>query len=310
MIRVILVRLLQAVPVLFVVATATFFLLRIAPGGPFDNEKRVSADMLERLNDYYQLNESLFNQYLIYMGNLLRGDLGPSFRYPAHTVNDLILSGLPISLELACYALLFALLIGVPAGLIAATAPNTWRDYTSMTVAMIGICVPAFLLGPILILVFGVYLQWLPVAGWGITWSDRILPTITLGSAYAAYIARLTRGGMLEMLNQEFIRTAYGKGLPHIVVLLRHALIGGLLPVVSFLGPAIAGLLSGSFIVETLFHIPGLGRFFVQAAFNRDYTTVLGTTLFFASLIFIFNMLSDAIATLMDPRIREHAKRV
>ena len=302
-------RLLQAIPVLFVVTTATFFLLRAAPGGPFDAEKRISSDMLERLNDYYMLNEPLLDQYLSYMSNLLRGDLGPSFRYPAHTVNDLIITGLPISLELAFYALLFALFVGIPAGVSAATAPNTWRDHVPMATAMIGICVPALLLGPLLILLFGVYLQWLPTAGWGITWSDRILPTITLGSAYAAYIARLTRGGMLEVINREFVRTAYAKGMPTSRVLPRHVMKSGVLPVVSFLGPAIAGLISGSFVVETLFHIPGLGRFFVQAAFNRDYTTVLGTTLFFAALIFTFNMLADGIAAWMDPRIRQNAKR-
>lgn len=301
------IRLLQAIPVLFIVATTTFFLLRVAPGGPFDNEKRVSQDMQERLNDYYQLNEPLVTQYFQYLHNLLRGDLGPSFRYPAHSVNDLILSGLPVSLELAFYALLFALFIGISAGISAAMAPNTWRDHLPMGAAMVGICLPAFLLGPLMILLFGIYLQWLPVSGWGVSWTDRILPTVTLGSAYAAYIARLTRGGMLDIVNQEFIRTAYAKGLPATHVLLRHALRGGLLPVVSFLGPALAGLVSGSFVVETLFHIPGLGRFFVQAAFNRDYTMVLGTTLFFAGLIFLFNMLSDSIATWMDPRVRHRA---
>jgi oligopeptide transport system permease protein len=309
MIILLLMRLLQVIPVLFVVTTATFFLLRAAPGGPFDNEKRVSADMLERLNDYYGLNEPLFSQYLQYMGNLLRGDLGPSFRYPAHSVNDLILTGLPISLELACYALLFALFVGIAVGSLASSAQGTWRDHAPMAAAMMGICVPALLLGPVLILVFGVYLQWLPPSGWGITWSDRILPTVTLGSAYAAYIARLTRGGMLEVINQEFVRTAYSKGMPAPYVLFRHVMKTGLLPVVSFLGPAIAGLISGSFIVETLFHIPGLGRFFVQAAFNRDYTTVLGTTLFYAALIFTFNMLADGIAAWMDPRARDNATR-
>lgn len=301
------IRLAQAIPVLFLVASATFFLLRIAPGGPFDSEKRISADMQERLRDYYQLNEPVFVQYLEYMGNLLQGDLGPSFRYPTHSVNELIATSLPISLELAGYALLFALGIGVLAGIIAAVSPNTWRDHLPMGAAMIGICVPSFILGPLLILLFGVYLQWLPVAGWGITWTDRVLPTVTLGSAYAAYIARLTRGGVLDLVNQEFVRTAYAKGLTPTHVMTRHVLKGGLLPVVSFLGPAIAGLISGSFVVETLFHIPGLGRFYVQAAFNRDYTMVLGTTLFFATLIFMFNLLSDSVASWMNPRTRHHA---
>jgi oligopeptide transport system permease protein len=190
------------------------------------------------------------------------------------------------------------------AGLMAALKPNTWRDYVPMSLAMIGICMPTLLLGPLLVLVFGIELEWLPVSGWGDVPGDKVLPSLTLGAAYAAYVARLTRGGMLEVLSQDYIRTARAKGLPERVVIFKHALRGGIIPVVSFLGPAFAGLLAGSFVVETVFQVPGLGRFFVQAAFNRDYTMILGTTTFLAALIIIFNLLSDVLAAWLNPRVR------
>jgi oligopeptide transport system permease protein len=205
---------------------------------------------------------------------------------------------------LGVYALCFALFIGVLAGILAALRPNTKQDYVPMTLAMIGICMPSFLLGPILILVFGIYLEWLPISGWGDLPGDKILPSITLGSAYAAYIARLSRAGMLEILSQDYIRTARAKGASDSRVVFKHALRGGLIPVIAFLGPAFAGLLAGSFVVETIFQIPGLGRFYVQAAFNRDYTMILGTTVFLSVLIVIFNLISDVLAAWMDPRLR------
>ena len=200
--------------------------------------------------------------------------------------------------------MLVAVVIGVLAGVIAALKPNTIQDYIPMSLAMVGICMPTFLLGPLLVLVFGIWFDWLPVSGWGSSPGDKILPSITLGAMYAAYIARLSRSGMLEVLSQDYMRTARAKGLPGHVVVIKHALRGGLLPVISYLGPAFAGLLSGSFVVETIFQIPGLGRFYVQAAFNRDYTMILGTTTFLATLIVLFNLLSDFLAAWLNPRLR------
>jgi oligopeptide transport system permease protein len=304
MARFVLLRLLQAIPVLLVVITATFFLVRFAPGGPFDQERAVTPEVKRALEAQYNLDQPLFAQYGAYLGDLVQGDLGPSFKYPGRSVNELIAAGFPATAELGLYALLFAVIIGMAAGVMAALRPNTWRDYLPMSAAMIGICAPTLLLGPLLVLVFGIWLEWLPVSGWGELPGDKILPSVTLGAAYAAYVARLTRGGMLEVLSQDYIRTARAKGLPERVVIFKHALRGGVLPVVSFLGPAFAGLLSGSFVVETVFQIPGLGRFFVQAAFNRDYTMILGTTTFLAALIIIFNLLSDIVAAWLNPRVR------
>ena len=304
MLRFISLRLLQSLPVFLVVVTATFFLLRIAPGGPFDSERRVTAAVEAQLLAHYRMDQPLYRQYLEYLGNLIRGDLGPSFRYPTRSVGEIIASGLPQTLQLACLALIFALLTGVIAGMIAALYVNSWRDHAAMAVAMVGICMPSFLIGPLLILVLGIYLDLLPVSGWGQRPLDWLLPSITLGSAYAAYIARLTRGGLLETINRDFVRTGYAKGLLPSAVLIRHCLRSALLPVISFLGPAVAGLISGSFVVETLFQIPGIGRFYVQAAFNRDYTMVMGTTVFFAALIILCNMLSEIALAWLDPRIQ------
>ena len=306
MIDVIVRRLFQGIPVLLIVITVTFVLIRYAPGGPFDAEKTLPPEVIKNLEANYRLDIPTYQQYFEYIGNLLQGDFGPSFRYPSRSVTELIATGLPITIELALYALLIAILIGVSAGLLAATRPNTWRDYLPMSLAMTGICLPTFLLGPILVLVFGIWLAWLPVSGWGYAPGDKILPSVTLGFAYAAYIARLTRGGMLEVLSREFIRTARAKGLPMSLVVLRHGLRGGMAPVVAFLGPAVAGLLTGSFVVETIFQIPGLGRFYVQAAFNRDYTMILGTTILLSFLIILLNIIADLIAAWMDPRLRQH----
>lgn len=299
-------RLLQAIPVLFLVATVTFFMIHAAPGGPFDAERAVPPEVLKHLNQRYHLDDPLWKQYVDYMGNLLHGDFGPSFKYPTHTVNDLITAGFPATLELSFYAILFALLIGLPAGIAAAFKRNTLQDYLPMSAAMIGICMPTFVLGPILLLVFGIWLGWVPVAGWGQISGDKILPSITLGSVYAAYIARISRGGMLEVLSQDYIRTAKAKGLNTARIIFVHALRGGITPVVSFLGPAIAGLLAGSFVVESIFQIPGLGRFYVMAAFNRDYTMILGLTIFFAFLIVLFNLLADILLVWLNPRVRQN----
>ncbi|SVA07860.1 uncharacterized protein METZ01_LOCUS60714 [marine metagenome] len=294
-----------AIPVLLAVITLTFFMVHSAPGGPFDEEKAVSPEVLIKLNERYNLNEPLMVQYFDYLGNVLQGDFGPSFRYPSRSVTELISIGLPITFELALYAILFALMLGIIAGVISSLRPNTAYDYIPMTVAMAGICIPSIILGPSLTLIFGIWLNWLPVTGWGDIPGDKILPTITLGTAYAAYCARLTRGGMLEILNQDFIRTARAKGLSEFRVVVVHALRGGLTPVIAFLGPAMAGLLAGSFVVETIFGIPGLGRFYVEAAFNRDYTMILGTSIFFSCLIISFNLLSDLVAASLNPRLRD-----
>jgi oligopeptide transport system permease protein len=304
-ISLILKRLATAIPVLLAVITLTFFMVHSAPGGPFDEEKAVSPEVLLKLNERYNLNEPLMVQYFDYLGNVLQGDFGPSFRYPSRSVTELISIGLPITFELALYAILFALMLGIVAGVISSLRPNTAYDYIPMTVAMAGICIPSIILGPSLTLIFGIWLNWLPVTGWGDIPGDKILPTITLGTAYAAYCARLTRGGMLEILNQDFIRTARAKGLSEFRVVVVHALRGGLTPVIAFLGPAMAGLLAGSFVVETIFGIPGLGRFYVEAAFNRDYTMILGTSIFFSCLIISFNLLSDLIAASLNPRLRD-----
>ena len=305
MISLILRRLGTAIPVLLAVITLTFAMVHSAPGGPFDEEKAVSPEVLVKLNERYNLNEPLIVQYFDYLGNVLQGDFGPSFRYPSRSVTELISIGLPITFELALYAILFALMLGIVAGVISSLRPNTAYDYIPMTIAMAGICIPSIVLGPSLTLIFGIQLNWLPVTGWGDIQGDKVLPTITLGTAYAAYCARLTRGGMLEILNQDFIRTARAKGLSEFRVVVVHALRGGLTPVIAFLGPAMAGLLAGSFVVETIFGIPGLGRFYVEAAFNRDYTMILGTSIFFSCLIISFNLLSDLVAASLNPKLRD-----
>jgi oligopeptide transport system permease protein len=283
----------------------TFFFVRLAPGGPFDTDRAVSEEVLINLQEAYNLNAPISEQYFDYMSGVLVGDFGPSFRYPGRGVSEMIYTGLPVTLELAIYAILIAVLVGVFAGVLAALKRNTILDFIPMAIAMIGICVPTFLMGPLLVLIFGINLELLPVSGWGNLPGDKILPSITLGFAYAAYIARLSRGGMLEVLSQDFIRTARAKGLSERVVVTKHAMQGGLIPVVSFLGPAVAGLLAGSFVVETIFQIPGLGRFYVEAAFNRDYTMILGTTIFFSAMIVFFNLLSDMAVMILNPRARD-----
>ena len=305
MFKIILNRTLIAIPVLFIVITVTFFFIRMAPGGPFDTEKILPAEITKNLNKYYNLDKPVFFQYVDYLKNLTHGDFGPSFRHSNRTVTEMIFTGLPVTFELGVYAILIAICIGVFSGLLAALAPNTLQDYIPMSFAMTGICMPSFLLGPVLVLIFGIWFDLLPVSGWNTLPGDKILPAITLGATYAAYVARLTRGGMLEVMYQDFIRTARAKGLPEALVVMRHALRGGLLPVVSFLGPAIAGLLAGSFVVETIFQVPGLGRFYIKAAFDRDYTMILGTTIFYSALIIFFNLFSDILTTWLDPRLRE-----
>ena len=304
MLQLIFKRILVAIPVLIIVASLTFFLVRLAPGGPFDSEKAVSPQVLKNLNEVYNLNAPLYEQYFDYMTNALTGDFGPSFRYPGRSVSEMILTGLPVTFELAFYAIVFAAFLGLIAGIVAAVKKNTALDYIPMAIAMLGICMPTFLLGPLLVLIFGLNLEIMPVSGWDTLPGDKVLPAITLGAAYGAYIARLSRGGMLETLNQDYVRTARAKGLSEFKVVMVHAIRGGLIPVLAFLGPAIAGLIGGSFVVETIFQIPGLGRFYVEAAFNRDYTMILGTTIFFSALIIFFNLLSDIAVAIFNPQAR------
>jgi oligopeptide transport system permease protein len=246
-------RILLAIPVIIAVASITFFLIKLAPGGPFDSDKPPSPEVLKNLNEAYNLDASNWEQYVDYMSKFVQGDLGPSYTHIGRPVTALIAEGLPVTFELALYAILIALVLGIFSGVLAALKRNTLFDFIPMAIAMIGICVPTFLMGPLLVLIFGINLEILPVQGWGEKSGDKILPSLTLGFAYAAYIARLSRGGMLEILNQDFIRTARAKGLTERMVVIKHAMQGGLIPVVAFLGPAIAGLLAGSFVVETGF---------------------------------------------------------
>lgn len=303
MLRFILKRLLETIPVLWAVATLTFFMIRLAPGGPFDDEKAVIPEVKASLEAHYGLDKPLMGQYMDYMFSLLKGDLGPSFKFPNRSVNEVIGQAFPVSMELGLYSICIALCLGLATGITASLKPNTPLDYIPSSVAMIGICLPTFVMGPILVLVFALKLSWFNASGWDFP-SDKILPSLTLGGYYAAYVARLTRGGMLEILNQDYIRTARAKGASEFRVILRHSLRGGLLPVVSFLGPAVAGLIAGSFVIETIFNIPGLGRHFVTSAFNRDYTMVLGVVIFYAILIIALNLLVDIIQVFMNPRLR------
>ena len=289
-------------PVLFVIISLSFFIMRLAPGGPFDQERVLPEQVRENIETRYHLNEPLWKQYLRYLGDVARGDLGPSFRYPDRSVNELLGLGIPVSLLLGACALAIAILLGGAVGLLAGVRRNSFVDYLTMSLALGGVSVPNFVLGPLLTLVFALGLGWLPVAGWG-TWRHLILPSVTLGMFYAAYVARLTRAGMLEVIGQEFIRTARAKGLREATVVLRHALPSAILPVVTYLGPASAAILTGSVVVETIFGIPGIGRYFVGSALNRDYTMVLGTVLAFSVLLLLFNLIVDVLYAYLDPRV-------
>jgi oligopeptide transport system permease protein len=296
-------RLLQLIPVLFVIVTLTFFMVRFVPGGPFTAEKAVSPEILKNLNAHYGLDQPLWRQYFTYLGHLVQGDFGPSFKFTNRTVNEIIAAKLPASLELGALALGVALLVGLPLGILAAARRNTWLDYLCSATGLIGICVPTFVLGPILALVFGIYLRWFNVSGWEYA-DDRVLPSLTLGFVYAAYLMRLTRGGLLEVLNLDFIRTARAKGAGEARIIFRHALRGGLAPVVSFLGPAIAGILTGSFIIETIFQIPGLGREFVNSVASRDYGLITGLAVLYGTMTVICNLAADIAQGWLNPKLR------
>jgi oligopeptide transport system permease protein len=303
MIRFILRRILQTIPVLWAVATLTFFMLRLAPGGPFADERAVSPEVQKALEAHYGMDKPLIAQYGEYLFNLIQGDLGPSFKYPGRTVNEIIQIKFPKSMELGIYSMSIALVFGLTLGVIASLKPNSFLDYVPSSLSMVGICLPTFVLGPFLVLVFALKLKWFPYPGWDGP-AYKVLPSATLGFFYAAYIARLTRGGMREVLTQDYIRTARAKGAAAHTVILRHALRGGILPVVSFMGPAFAGLVAGSFVIETIFNIPGLGKDFVTSAFNRDYTMVLGLVVFFATLIVVFNTIVDVVQVWLNPKLK------
>ncbi|NVD42350.1 oligopeptide ABC transporter permease OppB [Ensifer sp. HO-A22] len=305
MISFILRRLASAVPTLFIVVTISFFLMRFAPGGPFNLERPLPPQTMANLMATYQLDQPLWRQYVHYLSNAVTGDFGPSYIYKDNNVAQLIGKGLPYSIELGLYALLFAVIGGVIAGTIAALRQNSILDFTIMSVSTLGVTVPNFVVGPVLTLVFAIGLAWLPAGGWG-DGSMRylILPMIALALPQLAVFARLTRGSMIEALHTDHIRTAKAYGLPARTVVVTHAMRGAMLPVVSYLAPCAAALLTGSAVVETIFTIPGVGRYFVLGAINRDYTLVMGTVILVAIFVIVFNLLVDILYGLLDPRVR------
>ena len=294
------------IPTLFLIVTFSFFIMKVAPGGPFSAERNPPPEVLANINKVYHLDEPLPKQYVRYLGNMLRGDLGPSFRYKDYTVNDLIGNTMPNSLILGITALCSALVFGLLVGLISAVKRNSIADYASMSVAVIGISIPLFVVGPLLMLLFAVKLKWLPTSGW-ITGRQGlktlIMPALALSLPYFAYIARLSRASVLEVLRSDYIRTAYAKGLSYPVVLFKHALKGALLPVISYLGPAFAGIITGSVVIEKIFLVPGLGTFFVQSALNRDYTLIMGTVVMYSIILILMNFVVDILYAVIDPRI-------
>jgi len=298
-------RLLGAIPTLFALVTIAFFLVRLAPGGPFDDERQLPPEIEANLQRAYNLDAPLTSQYLRYLGDLARGDLGPSFKYKDYSVAELIATGLPATLRIGLSALVVAVLAGVFCGAVAALRRNGWVDRVVMTLAMTGIAIPNFVVAPALTLLLGVYLRLLPVGGWGDgAFRFLILPVVALALPKIAYVARLTRGSLAEVLGSPYIRTARAKGLRGTTILVRHAARAALLPVVSYLGPTAAALLTGSVVIEQIFGIPGLGRYFVQGALNRDYTLVLGIVLFYGTLIILLNLLADLTYGWLDPRVR------
>lgn len=296
-------RLLGAIPTLLLLISAAFFMMHAAPGGPFDAERNLPPEVQSRLEAAYHLDEPLWKQYGRYLGGVVRGDLGPSYQYPDFRVSELIGEGFPISLSIGVPAMLLAFVAGTAAGIFAAMRRNTAADAAIMAAAMTGISIPSFVFAPLAILIFAVGLGWLPAGGWGGP-ASIVLPVVTLALPQIAAIARLTRGSMIEVLRANYIRTARAKGLPERIVILRHALKPALTPVVSYLGPAAAGVITGSVVIEQIFGIPGIGRHFVQGALNRDYTLVMGVVLFYGALIILFNFVVDLLYGLLDPRVR------
>ncbi len=302
MIRFLVRRLASTVPLVLGIVVVSFLFMRLAPGGPFDDERTLDPTIRANLDARYGLDKPLSTQLGMYVKGLFRGDLGPSFKYTGWTVREIIAQALPVSLTIGLVALSFALLVGIPLGTLGALRHNQWPDYGAMSVALVGICVPNFILGPLLIIVFVFWLGWLPVGGFGSP-AQLLLPGITLGAVRAAYIARLMRAGMLDVVHQDYIRTARAKGLSERVVVAKHALRTAILPVVSYLGPAVASILVGSVVVEKVFSIPGMGTFFVNSALNRDYTLAMGTVLLYSGLLITLNILVDVLYSVLDPRV-------
>ena len=301
--RYVLRRLAFMVPILIGISFAAFALIRLAPGGPFDRERQVPPEIERQLNARYHLDQPLWRQYWIYLGGLVRGDLGPSMRYRNHAVNDIIAAGLPVSLTIGGLAFCFALGTGVPLGFYAAIRKGQLTDQLGSLVAITAICVPTFVAGPILVMVFGVKLRWFPVALWDSAW-HTVLPVLTLGIYFAGRVARLMREGMLNTLHAGFIVTARAKGLSENAVFWRHGFRLGVLPVLSYSGPLLADLLTGSFVVENLFQIPGIGVFMVNSSLNRDYPMVVGLVLLYAVLLLVLNLVVDLLYAVLDPRVR------
>lgn len=298
-------RLLSAIPTLLIIITLAFFLIRSAPGGPFDTDRGLPPQVEANLNAKYHLDEPLIQQYFRYLGDVLQGDLGPSFQYRDFTVTELVASGFPVSLRLGLSAIFLALVIGGIAGIIAALRQNKPTDYAVMTAAMAGISIPNFVVAPLLILIFAVHLGWLPSGGWNNgAFANTILPIISLALLQIAFVARIARGSMIEVLRSNYIRTARAKGLPAWQVIFKHGIKPALLPVVSYLGPAAAGIITGSVVIEQIYGIPGLGRYFVQGALNRDYTLVMGVVIFYGFLIIAFNLIVDIVYAWLDPKVR------
>jgi len=294
-------RIAGTIPLLLAIVVVSFLFMRLAPGGPFDTDRAFDPQVRANLEARYGLDEPLLAQLGTYVGGLLQGDLGPSFKYVGWSVNEIIAQGAPVSLTLGASALLIALMVGIPLGVIAALYHNRWGDHLATGIALVGVCVPNFVLGPVLVLIFVFGMGLLPVGGWGSP-AQVILPAVTLGAVRAAYIARLARAGMLDVLQQDYVRTARAKGLRESMVIFRHALRIAMLPVVQYLGPAIASILVGSVVVERIFDLPGLGSFFINAALNRDYTLAMGSVLLYSTLLIFLNLIADLLAHRLDPR--------
>ena len=299
-------RFIGMLPTLFIVITLSFFIIRVAPGGPFDTERVLTEQILKNIEAKYHLDEPLLMQYGRYLFDVVRGDLGPSYRYQDHDVSFYIFNALPNSMLLGVIALAIAVFVGISTGMIAALKQNTWADYTVMSFAVIGISIPLFVTGPLLMWLLAMKWGILPTSGW-ITGRygalTLIMPAVTLAYPYTAYVARLTRASVLEVLRSDYVRTAWAKGLSGPVIMAKHVLKGALLPVVSYLGPAFAGIITGSVIVEQIFRVPGLGAFFVKSAINRDYTLIMGTVIVFSVILIIMNFIVDIVYSFLDPRI-------
>lgn len=303
MLRYILHRLSSSLLVLLAIVTITFLLMHAIPGGPFTGEKNLAPAVKKNIEERYHLNDPLWLQYRDYIVHLASFDLGPSFKYEGRTVNAIIQESFPVSLQLGSLSIILAVLFGIPAGAVAALRQNSWQDYLTMLLATLGVSVPGFVFATLLIYLFALKLQWLPAALWSGP-SHMILPALALASQPAAFIARLTRSSLLEVLAQDYIKTAKAKGLSQTAILFRHALKNALIPVVTYLGPMAASIITGSFVIENIFAIPGLGRHFVTSIYNRDYTVILGITVFYSALVILFNLLVDLIYPLLNPRIQ------